>query len=422
MRKFKPKKNLLREFIFNNEMKQASEQTVKSLLRSIVEPVIESNSDGVVLVRLFDTKGLDGLLKRLDYCKAGVYFYSDMGENIVNVAAEDIWGTTEFAIVLAPRYCAALVWDYSSSEVEGYTNINFYLNSRLIQDILKIVIDNSHIDFMPDVEPYSLERRQNELMCSALHKVVDCLNDAVLENHIAVETASTKVEKSHRNELSAEVRKIIHEIRNNLAVINLHSKIIEKRAEKVEGDAAEKILKAKAIIEKSSYAVSLLLDELKENTDIKLENIEVTEIAETVLELSAPRFEEKNINVETDLKKIVVSVDEAKVLGVLLNIINNAVYALKENGKLKVKLVENSDSTVSLLVENNGEKIPKEIQGKIFNEGFTTKKTNEPGMGGSGLGLKIAKTYMEDMGGELNFIKSDENSTVFEVKMQKGGL
>jgi len=78
MRKFKSKKNLLKEFIFNNGMKQTSEQTVKSLLRSIVEPVIENNSDGVVLVRLFDTKGLDGLLKRLEYSKAGIYFYSDM--------------------------------------------------------------------------------------------------------------------------------------------------------------------------------------------------------------------------------------------------------------------------------------------------------------------------------------------------------
>ena len=188
-------------------MKQASEQTVKSLLRSIVEPVIESNSDGVVLVRLFDTKGLDGLLKRLDYSKAGVYFYSDMGAEIVNVAQDDIWESTEFAIVLAPRYCAALVWDYGASEVEGYTNINFYLNSRIIQDILKLVIDNSRIDFMPDVEPYSLERRQNELMCEALHKVVDCLSEADMETHITAQSISTEIEKPV---LTTEVRKIIH--------------------------------------------------------------------------------------------------------------------------------------------------------------------------------------------------------------------
>ena len=148
MRKFKQRKNLLREFIFNNGMKQASEQTVKSLLRSIVEPVIESNSEGVVLARLFDTNGLDGLLKRLDYSKASIYFYSDMGGDTIDVSENDIWESTEFVIVLASRYCAALVWDYNASELKGYSNISFYLNSRKVQDILKIVIDNSRIDFM----------------------------------------------------------------------------------------------------------------------------------------------------------------------------------------------------------------------------------------------------------------------------------
>jgi len=412
MRKFKSKKNLLKEFIFNNGMKQTSEQTVKSLLRSIVEPVIENNSDGVVLVRLFDTKGLDGLLKRLEYSKAGIYFYSDMGENVINVAQEDIWENTEFAIVLAPRYCAALVWDYSTSDVEGYTNICFYLNSRRIQDILKVVIGNSNINFMPDVEPYSLERRENELMCEALGKVVDYLNETVLETHINNQTAQVKVEKT---ETSAEVRKIIHEIRNNLSVIDLHSKIIEKRIEKFDNEAPAKILNAKTIIEKSTKAIGMLLDDLKAETDLKLEIVDVKDIVEIALDLTMPKLEDKKINVETNLKNINVLVDETKVLGVLLNVIYNAVYALEQNGKLHLEVEENTDNTVSVFVENDGEAISFENQKKIFEEGFTTKKETE----GSGLGLRIAKSSMNKMNGDLRLIKSDEKSTIFEIKMNK---
>lgn len=402
-------------------MKQASEQTVKSLLRSIVEPVIESNSDGVVLARLFNTKGLDGLLKRLDYSKAGVYFYSDMGDDVVNVAQEDIWDTTEFAIVLAPRYCAALVWDYGASEIKGYSNINFYINSRRIQDILKLVIDNSRIDFMPDVEPYSLERRGNELMCNALHKVVDCLNDAVMECHINTQTNSITVEKPV---LGTEVRKIIHEIRNNLSVIDLHSKIIEKRTEKLnisDAEAVQKIFNATNIIEKSTKAVNILLDDLKDNTEVSLENLNAKSLVEIALELSAPKFVEKNINIETNLKDLMVLADETKVLGVLLNIINNALYALGENGKLKVSIDKNTDETVSILIENNGVEIPTEIQKKIFEEGFTTKHS----AGGSGLGLQISKTSMQLMEGDLILVKSDENSTIFEMilkQVSNGGV
>lgn len=412
MRKFKSKKNLLKEFIFNNGMKQTSEQTVKSLLRSIVEPVIENNSDGVVLVRLFDTKGLDGLLKRLEYSKAGIYFYSDMGENVINVAQEDIWENTEFAIVLAPRYCAALVWDYSTSDVEGYTNICFYLNSRRIQDVLKVVIGNSNINFMPDVEPYSLERRENELMCEALGKVVDYLNETVLETHINNQTAQVKVEKT---ETSTEVRKIIHEIKNNLSVIDLHSKIIEKRIEKFDNEAPAKILNAKTIIEKSTKAIGMLLDDLKAETDLKLEIVDVKDIVEIALDLTMPKLEDKKINVETNLKNINVLVDETKVLGVLLNVIYNAVYALEQNGKLHLEVEENTDNTVSVFVENDGEAISFENQKKIFEEGFTTKKETE----GSGLGLRIAKSSMNKMNGDLRLIKSDEKSTIFEIKVNK---
>ena len=412
MRKFKSKKNLLKEFIFNNGMKQTSEQTVKSLLRSIVEPVVESNSDGVVLLRLFDTKGLNGLLKRLEYSKAGIYFYSDMGENVINVAQDDIWENTEFTIVLAPRYCAALVWDYSTSDVDGYTNICFYLNSRRIQDILKVVIENSNINFMPDVEPYSLERRDNALMCDALGKVVDYLNETVLETHINTQTSAIKVEKK---DLSLEVRKIIHEIRNNLSVIDLHSKIIEKRIEKFDDEAPSKILNAKTIIEKTTKTIGMLLDDLKSQTEFKLEKLNVADIIDIALKLAKPKLELKNISIETKLKNINVLVDETKVLGVLLNIIYNAVYALEQNGKLKVEVEENTDNTVSVFVENDGKVIPLEYQKKIFEEGFTTKKETE----GSGLGLRIAKSSMEKMDGDLRLIKSDEKSTVFEVKMKK---
>ncbi len=412
MRKFKPKKNLLREFIFKSGMKQSSEQTVKSLLRSIVEPVIENNSDGVVLIRLFDTKGLDGLLKRLDYAKAGVYFYSDIGENIVNVSQEDIWESTEFAIVLAPRYCAALVWDYGISEIKGYSNINFYLNSRRIQDILKIVLDNSRIDFMPDVEPYSLERRENELMCDALHKVVDCLNDAVMENTVNVEAVVNRQDKPI---LGVEVRKIIHEIRNNLSVIDLHSKIIEKRAEKTNSDAAQKIINASSIVEKSTRIINVLLDELKDTAEFKLEKLNLSDIVEMVLELVAPKIAEKDLNVQIQLNDVNILGDETKVLGVLLNIINNAIYALKENGKLKVSSSENHDGTVSIFVENDGAAIACEVLSKIFDEGFTTKKMD----GGSGLGLSISKASMLSMGGNLNLISSDEKMTIFELKFKK---
>ena len=419
MKKFKSKKNLLRDYIFNNQMKQASEQTIKSLLRSIVEPVIQSNSEGVVLFRLFNSNGLESLLKRLDFSKVGVYFYSDISENVINVSEDDIWDSTEFAIVLAPRYAAAIIWDYGVSEVVGHSNISFYVNSRKIQDILKIVIDNSRIDFMPDVEPYSLERRENELMCDAIHKVIDCLNDSVLENYIMQATHSVKESKPQQ---SYAVREIIHEIRNNLSVINLHSKIIEKRIQKSDdADLISKILKANDIMASASHHVNVLLDDLKNNAELQIEVLDIRDIVHMAVEVAEPKLEKKNINVSIDVKDINILADEAKLLGVLLNIVNNAIYALRENGKLNFVIHEKEDDKISLIVENDGVEIPLDLQRKIFEEGFTTKSPDCED-GGSGLGLKISKTVMKAMGGDLILLKSDSASTIFEITIKRGEL
>ena len=59
--------------------------------------------------------------------------------------------------------------------------------------------------------------------------------------------------------------------------------------------------------------------------------------------------------------------------------------------------------------ENNAEKIDKENQVKIFEEGFTTKKT------GSGLGLCICKKILKQQNCELSLLKSDDEQTVFEI-------
>ena len=174
-------------------------------------------------------------------------------------------------------------------------------------------------------------------------------------------------------------------------------------------------MNAKTIIEKSTKSINTLLDDLKSEAEFRLTNISIQNILEIAIEFIKPKLTEKNATIETSLKNINVLVDETRVLNVLLNIMSNAVFALGQNGKLKVEVEENKDNTISVLIENDGEAISKENQKRIFEEGFTTKKES----GGSGLGLKIAKSSMQKMNGDLRLIKSDEKSTIFEIKMKK---
>ena len=65
--------------------------------------------------------------------------------------------------------------------------------------------------------------------------------------------------------------------------------------------------------------------------------------------------------------------------------------------------------TWTIIVSNNGLKIPEEIQQKIFTDGFTTKTS------GSGIGLYVCRQSLEEQFARLELLKSDDNSTDFEI-------
>ena len=110
-----------------------------------------------------------------------------------------------------------------------------------------------------------------------------------------------------------------------------------------------------------------------------------------------------------------------KFLTVLINLIKNAVESFEEEfGKEEEKagyIVIDSkieDENIKIVVSNNGAPIKDEFQNKLFETGFTTKAS------GTGLGLAICKKTLEEQFAQLNLIKSDENSTDFEITVLKG--
>jgi signal transduction histidine kinase len=109
---------------------------------------------------------------------------------------------------------------------------------------------------------------------------------------------------------------------------------------------------------------------------------------------------------------------------VLLNLINNAFYAVSEQSKLfqsselwksyqplvavsTIKL----DDRIQISVKDNGPGIPLEIKDKIFQPFFTTKPTGQ----GTGLGLSLAYDIVKAHGGELSFNSNPATGTQFTV-------
>jgi two-component system sensor histidine kinase HydH len=106
-------------------------------------------------------------------------------------------------------------------------------------------------------------------------------------------------------------------------------------------------------------------------------------------------------------KDISVNCDARKIEGVMSNLLNNAVHALDGQGEIDVTVSTDSDF-VTIQVRDSGPGIPKENLEKIFEPMFTTKKT------GTGLGLVICKSIVEQHGGSISV---SNKPTTFTIKL-----
>jgi PAS domain S-box-containing protein len=99
---------------------------------------------------------------------------------------------------------------------------------------------------------------------------------------------------------------------------------------------------------------------------------------------------------------------------VLMNLFVNAKYALEGQADALIHVsLEAHDSLVTIEVSDNGPGIPAEILSKIWDPFFTTKPSGK----GSGLGLAISTKMIQEMGGQLELVSSNESGTTFRIKL-----
>lgn len=418
MVKYVGNKNVLRDLVITGSDKEYGKQTVKGILRSLMEPLLEQNStEGLVLMKLSDTDGISSVIKRLEFSDVKMYCYCDnlANDKIINIIKNPIWDTTEFVLILAPRYSAVLIWDWELSD-NGETQVCLLLNSREISDIANIMFDNSTITLNDYLTIYAPDRREQKTMNNAINKIVNCLNNV---NQEMVFTQAEKENLSESEDLLREYEQIsekakmtAHEIKNHISVIDLYTKILEKRLENVElGKEAEKSVKnAINCIEQAACTISSFISELRSYSSPILSEKQLSTVVNNVIQLAMPKAKSKNISLESYVnEEFRVHIDETKMQSVILNLIYNGIDAIEENGRITLKIGEKQGNKVSLLVQDSGSGIPENVVPKIFDEGFTTK------IDGNGQGLAICKKLMEQQYGDLKLVKTGNDGTEFEL-------
>jgi signal transduction histidine kinase len=195
---------------------------------------------------------------------------------------------------------------------------------------------------------------------------------------------------------------LAHEVRNplNAAVLQLHllARHIDKLGSVDEETRRTLNTKTRIVGDEIGRLNRLLTEflELARPRGVVRELLHFARLVEDVLDLEAGSTADRGITVERDLgSDCVLMGDPEKLKQVVLNLVMNALEAMKGGGTLRVSVRCDAGDSVRLVVEDSGPGIEPAVLGQVFDPFFTTKEA------GTGLGLSIVRKIVDQHAGEV---------------------
>jgi two-component system, OmpR family, phosphate regulon sensor histidine kinase PhoR len=136
---------------------------------------------------------------------------------------------------------------------------------------------------------------------------------------------------------------------------------------------------------------------------IESASFDIKELVNDVFEELEIKAREKNISLKfsKDFDPVFVMADKTKIGQVLMNLINNSINYGKKGGETQVRFYI-MDNIVTIEVSDNGMGIAEADVPRLFERFYRVEKSRNRNEGGSGIGLAIAKHFVEAHGQTIN--------------------
>ena len=348
--------------VFNQISKRIEEeQAVTETERRKLATIIESMMDGIITT---DNNGRIIL---------------------INTSAEDMLGGRDDEIFIGKDVLKIL-------NITEYESIEEILEA---EDSLLVNASNDSDELLLRAEISKIEKEDKEdltQMSTELEGYIIVLYDV---------TDQERQEKERREFVST----VSHELRTPLTTMNSYIEALE------EGVLEDKELAPQFIdtIHKETTRMIRMVNELMQlgKMDIKEEHyekefIDINKMLEQITDRFALTHPEKNFIKHISKTPIFVEGDQDKLTQVFDNIVNNAIKYSPNGKNITIRVRQNyHHNRVSISIKDEGVGIPLVHIDKIFNRFYRVDKSRQRSMGGTGLGLALAKTIVEAHKGRI---------------------
>jgi two-component system, NtrC family, nitrogen regulation sensor histidine kinase NtrY len=230
-----------------------------------------------------------------------------------------------------------------------------------------------------------------------------------------LEASAAQLAKSEREGAWREMaRQVAHEIKNPLTPMKLSIQYLQKAIDNNSPNVKELTGSvARTLIEQIDHLSKIAAD-FSQFANIGNSKNEVFDLHEMLQSLSSLYITTENLNFtwEPVQQRIVLFADKTQLNRLFTNLLQNAVEACENKEERIIAMTEELDGEFIIIkITDNGDGIPLLVQEKIFTPNFTTKTS------GTGLGLAMSKSIVEQAKGELWFETTEGQGTSFFVKI-----
>lgn len=209
-------------------------------------------------------------------------------------------------------------------------------------------------------------------------------------------------------------RQVAHEIKNPLTPMKLSIQYLQKAIDDNSPNVKEMTGSvARTLIEQIDH-LSKIASDFSQFANIGNPRNEVFDLHELLYSLTSLYEATENLDFswEPVTHKVLLFADKTQLNRLFTNLMQNAIEASADRPQHVIRIAEELNGEyITVSISDNGSGIPEATRSKIFTPNFTTKSS------GTGLGLAMSKSIVEQAKGEIWFVTKEGEGTTFYVKI-----